>query len=192
MNWLSWIREHAAHLLFRNRKTEEIRRINRLARTRASMNSNELEDNTKQLASTLLNIHLESQSRNEELYKRMAPHVRCVWNTRQLAFLRETLQISAFPGESELSTVFESGRDIKKDVLKTSFFDKLSPEEYEVINRNKKDNDTEFRPGKPSKTADHARGDGAEETWRTWKSKFLNHFSIANNNGEPRSPCSSG
>ena len=176
MDWYQWVREHAAHLIFNNRKSDEINRVNRLARRRASMNETELEQNAQQIASTLINIHTESQEENKRMYDTMKGHVKAVWNGRQLGFLKSTSDTAEFPGRAELADALHQGWDIKQEVRKTAYFDPLTADELAKANKAKKDADLTFRPGRPPKTSEHARKlPAAQETWATWRKKFVNH-----------------
>ena len=178
MDYLHWLREHASHLLFRNAKEAEIRRINTTARRRALMSEEEMGDNARQLACTLLNVHSEAQQRNSDMYKQMQPHVSSVWRGRNVGFLDAMLEHADYSGREQLRPALIEGWDVTADVRPTGYFDLLSPEQYAAANAEKRESDEGFVAGRPSATAAHARAKpGAIETWQTWQKKFLNHYS---------------
>ena len=82
------------------------------------MNETELEQNAQQIASTLINIHTESQEENKRMYDTMKGHVKAVWNGRQLGFLKSTSDTAEFPGRAELANALQQGWDRGNSSLK--------------------------------------------------------------------------
>ena len=132
--WVNMIATHIDGYDPKNAKSAEMIRIHAVARAKGLRTVEQNRDLNQQMAAYLTKLHHETTPKHEERREAMSPHVKAVWNHRQIDFLLEigkksNALVAPFEGVQALDEVATTGWSYDGPIVKSGCYDELEREE---------------------------------------------------------------
>ncbi len=132
--WANTIAGHIDGYDPKNAKSVELDRIRAVASNKALRTIEQNRESNQRTAAYLTKLHHETTPKHERRRAAMSPHVKAVWNHRQIDFLLEVGRrgssiIPPFEGTQTLDEVATTGWSYEGPVLKSGCYDELERED---------------------------------------------------------------
>ncbi|MBS93243.1 MAG: hypothetical protein CL799_02170 [Chromatiales bacterium] len=132
--WANTIAGHIDGYDPKNAKSVELNRIRAVALDKACKTIEQNRESNQRTAAYLTKLHHETTPKHESRRAAMSPHVKAVWNHRQIDFLLEigrrgSSAIPPFEGTQALDDVATTGWSYEGPVIKSGCYDELEQED---------------------------------------------------------------